>query len=113
MKPTAATVLQKAHGAVAGWLTYVPKDEFPRALDALDAFVAEWEKLLLESATVIERMANGASRAECSPELDRVIAALREIDGDKENEVDELQKRADEIYAADRAQDYNHMRGDD
>ena len=80
MSDSAATVLQKAHGAVAGWLTYVPKDEFPRALDALDAFVAEWEKLLLESATVIERMANGASRAECSPELDRVIAALREID---------------------------------
>lgn len=75
----AATELQKAHGAVAGWLTYAPKDEFPRALAALDAFVAEWEKLLLEAATVIERMANGASRDECSPELDRVIAALERI----------------------------------
>lgn len=31
---------------------------------------------LTDAATVIERMANGASRAECSPELDRVIAYL-------------------------------------
>lgn len=74
---------------------------------------AEMNDRLHDAATVIERMANGASRAECSPELDRVIAALREIDGDEENEVDELQKRADEIYAADRAEDYNHMRDDD
>ena len=36
---------------------------------------------LRDAATVIERMANGAGRAECSPELDRVIAALNEIDG--------------------------------
>lgn len=36
---------------------------------------------LRDAAVVIERMANGATRAECSPELDRVIAALREIDG--------------------------------
>ena len=33
---------------------------------------------LRDAAIVIERMANGASRDECSPELDRVIAWLRE-----------------------------------
>lgn len=43
---------------------------------------AEMNDRLHDAATVIERMANGAGRAECSPELDRVIAALREIDGD-------------------------------
>lgn len=36
---------------------------------------------LRDAAVVIERMANGADRGECSPELDRVMAALREIDG--------------------------------
>lgn len=41
---------------------------------------AEMNARLHDAAVVIERMANGASRAECSPELDRVIAALREID---------------------------------
>lgn len=40
----------------------------------------EMNARLHDAAVVIERMANGASRAECSPELDRVIAALREID---------------------------------
>jgi hypothetical protein len=34
------------------------------------------EAALRDAATVIERMANGASRKDCSPELDRVIAAL-------------------------------------
>ena len=62
---------------------------------------------LRDAAIVIERMANGASRAECSPELDRVIAALKEIDGDEEHEMDELQQRADEIYAADQAEEAN------
>lgn len=35
---------------------------------------------LRDASVVIERMANGASRAECSPELDRVITALNEIE---------------------------------
>ncbi len=36
--------------------------------------------LLLDAAVVIERMANGASRQECSPELDRVLAHIRRED---------------------------------
>lgn len=33
--------------------------------------------LLEDAATVIERMANCATRSECSPELDRLVAAFR------------------------------------
>ena len=50
--------------------------------DEISDVGAEMTAALQDAATVIERMANGASRAECSPELDRVIAVLREIDGD-------------------------------
>ncbi len=38
---------------------------------------------LKDAAVVIERMANGAGRSECSPELDRVIAALNEIEEER------------------------------
>ena len=68
---------------------------------------AEMVDRLHDAAAVIERMANGASRQECSPELDRVIAALREIDGDEEDEMDELQRRADEIAKGDLAVEAN------
>jgi hypothetical protein len=49
--------------------------------DALAAVGDEMTDGLRDAATVIERMANGASRLECSPELDRVIALLRSIEG--------------------------------
>ena len=49
--------------------------------DEISDVGAEMAAALRDAATVIERMANGATRAECSLELDRVIAALREIDG--------------------------------
>jgi hypothetical protein len=50
-------------------------------LDDMSVVMDEVVDRLRDAATVIERMANGASRSECSPELDRVIDALREIDG--------------------------------
>lgn len=50
--------------------------------DEMSTVQDETVERLRDAATVIERMANGAGRAECSPELDRVIATLREIDGD-------------------------------
>jgi len=51
--------------------------------DAL-ARLREAETLLRDAATVIERMANGASREACSPELDRLIAFLRVVAGEEE-----------------------------
>ena len=49
-------------------------------MDALADVGAEMIDRLRDAATVIERMANGAGRAECSPELDRVIDLLRRIE---------------------------------
>jgi hypothetical protein len=48
-------------------------------LDEMSDYVDALSAVFRDAAVVIERMANGASRSECSPELDRVIAALNEI----------------------------------
>ena len=47
----------------------------PLICDAVNAY-SQLRELVRDAAVVIERMANGASRAECSPELDRIISAL-------------------------------------
>jgi len=49
-------------------------------LDDLAAVQDETASVLRDAGVVIERMANGATRQECSPELDRVIDLLRRIE---------------------------------
>jgi hypothetical protein len=45
-----------------------------RGLDALAARLEACEQAVRDACVVIERMANGASRAECSPEFERFHA---------------------------------------
>jgi hypothetical protein len=61
-------------------------DDLEEALDTLATKQAECERLreaLSDAVAVIEKMANGATRKECSPELDRVVVfmnALKDAD---------------------------------
>ena len=47
----------------------------PLICDAVNVYV-HLRELVRDATVVIERMENGASREECSPELDRIISAL-------------------------------------
>lgn len=66
-------VTQERDAALSTGWAY--KEEWMRA-EAAERRVKELTERVNDAAVVIERMANGASRQECSPELDRVIAAL-------------------------------------
>lgn len=65
--PPASVHPMMVNGVIFAWCHRRPND----GIDIIERF--------RDSCSVIERMANGANRQECSPEMDRVIAALREL----------------------------------
>lgn len=62
--------------------------EYDAAVLVLADYITHLEDRLSDAATVIERMANGASRRACSPELDRVIEAVNALPGHSRPEGD-------------------------
>lgn len=78
-------------------------DEFLRSY--LDASVSD-EEGLLAALDAREWTAMWVTVDEKAQVFGRALA------GPDTPPLDELQRRTDEIYAADKAQDYNHMRGD-
>ena len=57
-------------------IRFARNTDLERERDEARSQVTALREALADAGVVIERMANGATRRECSPELDRVIAAL-------------------------------------
>lgn len=67
-KPLRGAAYHQGLPPAGGWKTYMTED-------AQTGYSSE--DAVRDAAVVIERMANGASRAECAPEMDRFIAHIR------------------------------------